>query len=81
MDLRKTCSGSCPSHLQHKPRKKNANDEPECIALSSDEDEEEDVDEKEGGEASQQAGDGSESVEGEYVMSLWKELDSIWLLI
>ena len=56
--------------FQHKPRRKNANDEPECIALSSDEDEEEDVDEKEGGEASQQAVDGSESFEGEYVMSL-----------
>ena len=52
--------------MQHKPRKKNANDEPECIALSSDEDEEDEGDEKkEGGEASQQAGDGSESVEGE----------------
>ena len=39
--------------FQHKPRKKNATDEPECIALSSDEDgEEEDGEEGEGNENS-----------------------------
>lgn len=32
--------------LQHKPRKKNTPDEPECIALSSDEEDSNDADDK-----------------------------------
>ena len=45
--------------LQHKPRKKNATDEPECIALSSDEDDDDEDMDEEGDENHDQNGEGT----------------------